>query len=324
MRCKSCFIGEKLNDKNTSLTYDDCVGIIESAAKLQTINSVAFVGGEPFLYYPLMLRVASYLYNHYMCPLNVSTNATWSKTKKQTEQLLDPLFERGLRHLMVSLDDYHLESISIKYAANCIRHCQKIGIATSVQVLQRKGGSKAEDFKKKLSNDDILVDEINWYESPCSALGNARTMIKKEELEWYWEIPEGGCSAGKILNIQPDGRIKPCCGAGLMADRLSLGNIKTENVYDVVQKSEVDTIVNSLIAEQGPRGLANELYQRDKADQLIRHGPFTDACHACFAMLTDPEILTLLEKFTKNNRIELLAQRVISLHGNKILQEMHK
>ena len=90
LRCKSCFIGEKLNDKNTSLTYDDCVGIIESAAKLQTINSVAFVGGEPFLYYPLMLRVASYLYNHYRCPLNVSTNATWSKTKKQTEQLLDP------------------------------------------------------------------------------------------------------------------------------------------------------------------------------------------------------------------------------------------
>jgi len=322
MNCKSCFLGGKLNDHVTELSYEDCISGIESAARLQTIESVAFVGGEPFVYYPLMLRVASYLNLHYRCPLNVTTNATWAKTPAMTKRLLDPLYERGMRYLMVSLDDYHLENGYIEQSAHCIKHCQELDIQVSVQVINRRGAATKDDYQLALSP-QIDVDAITWYSNPCSALGNAQTMLSKDDFEWHEEIPLSGCSAGEILNIQPDGEIKPCCGAGLMSSRLSLGNSKREGVCESVRLAEADPVINSLVGHQGPHHLANALTTSGYAKLVAKHAPFSDACHACHALLSDPDIVTILDRALEEGRIELLANRVIAMHGNRIFQEIN-
>lgn len=321
MNCKSCFIGDKLSDHETVLTYTDCVDIIETAAHLQTIESVAFVGGEPFVYYKLMLKLATYIHTHYRCPLNITTNASWARSQEMTARLLDPLVHRGLRYVMVSLDEYHLEFGTIQNAANCLRRCLEHGIETTVQVIDRVGAPNAADFKEAIG-DAVDVDAIKWYENPCAAIGNAATMLESEDLQWFDEIPGGGCNAGSILNVQPDGEIKPCCGAGLMAPRLSLGNGKKEGVHEAVQRSEADPIINSLISEQGPRGLAEVLRAEGRDDLVEKHAPFTDACYACHAFLTDPEVLDVLERVLASRRVETLAQRVLSLHGVNLLQEL--
>ncbi len=323
MRCPHCFIGEKLDDHETRLSYDDAVQIIESAARLQTIRSVAFVGGEPFLFYKLMLRIAAYVHRHYHCDLNVTTNASWAKTANQTEKLLDPLHALGLRWLMVSLDSYHLEYGTFECVAYCLARAQELGINAAAQVIARRGAPGVVEYKSML-REQIDVERVRWIESPCSALGNAQTMLEDDDLEWHEDVPEGGCNAGEILNIQPDGGIKPCCGAGLMAPRLSLGNARRESLAGAVWRAEADPIINSLIAEQGPRGLARSLREAGRGDLVERHAPFTDACHACHSFLTDPETLEVLESLVRGREVELLANRVLGLHGTRILGGLHE
>lgn len=321
MLCKSCFIGDKLFDDKTALTYEEAIQIIESAARLQTIRSVAFVGGEPFVYYKLMLRIAAYVHRHYRCPLNVTTNGSWAKTHNSTRRLLDPLHDLGLGWLMLSLDQYHLEFGAIDQASNCLERALELDINTSVQVIRRKGAPRAKDFCEALKG-RLDVSRVQWIENPCSAIGNAKTMLRAEDLEWHEDIPPGGCNAGEILNIQPDGEIKPCCGAGLMSKRLSLGNAKHQMVHEQVHRAEADSLINCLIANQGPRGLARLLRDAGRGDLVDRHAPFTDACHACHAFLSDPETLQVLESILKGREVEMLADRVLSVHGHKILRAL--
>lgn len=318
MVCKSCFIGEKLFDHETQLTYEDAIRVIESAARLQTIGTIAFVGGEPFIFYKLMLKIGAYIHAHYGCPLNVTTNGSWAKSPEAARKLLSPLRNVGLGWLMLSLDQYHLEHASLDQAMHCLNGSLDYGINTAVQVIRRVGAPTAKDFKEMLT-DRVDVDRIEWIENPCSAIGNAASMLGREQLEWYDDIPPGGCNAGEILNIQPDGEIKPCCGSGLMAKRLSLGNAKTEDVDRQVRAAETDGILNSLIAEQGPRGLARLLREAGRADLVERHAPFTDACYACHAFMTDPEVLELLETLVERRTVPLLASRVLSQHGPEIM-----
>jgi hypothetical protein len=256
--------------------------------------------------------------------LNVTTNATWAKTRKQTRRLLDPLYQRGLRFMMVSLDDYHLESGRIDHAANCLRYCGELEINASVQVINRVGGKTVNEYRAALIQKQVEVDDINWHENPCSALGNAKSMLHRDELKWHMEIPQGGCSAGATLNIQPDGEIKPCCGAGLMAPRLSMGNAKKQDVFEAVRRSEADPIINLLIAERGPAGLSRTLRECGKQSLYERHAPFTDACHACNNMLNDGEALEVLENVLEHKKVEILARRVLSIHGNKIVPKIHR
>lgn len=320
MSCKSCFVGEKLLDEETKLSYEDAVRIIESAARLQTIKTIAFVGGEPFIYYKLMLRLGSYIASHYGCELNVSTNGSWAKSPKAAHKLLAPLHKVGLRWLMMSLDQYHLENASLDQAVNCLNGSLEMGINTSVQVIRRTGAPTANDFKEMLAG-RVDVESIDWIENPCSMLGNAADMLMRDQVEWHDDIPPGGCNAGEILNIQPDGEIKPCCGAGLMAERLSLGNAKREHLDLKVHAAETDGVLNSLIAEQGPTGLARLLKEAGRGDLVERHAPFTDACYACHAFMTDPQIFELLQTLVKHRTVPLLANRILSQHGPEIMSE---
>jgi hypothetical protein len=320
MRCRSCFVGEKLKDRETVLGYRDGVQIIESAAKLGTVGTVALVGGEPFLYYETMLRLATYLWEHYRCPLNVSTNASWARTPEMTRKLLDPLIDRGLAYLMVSLDEFHLEHGQMERARNCLGYCIERNLKPAVQIIRFKSAPSMDSYKDALK-EYIDVSAIRWIENPCSAIGNATTLLERDQLEWFDEIPEGGCNAGEILNIQPDAEIKPCCGAGLMVPRLSLGNARMLPVDEAVRRAEADPILNSLIAEQGPRGLVAYLDRLGRMDLVEKYAPFTDACHACERFLSDAEIVDLLDREMRRDLTLLVANRMLAMHTIDLMAE---
>ncbi len=322
MVCKSCFIGDKLNDHVTQLSYDDAIQIIESAAQLQSIRAVAFVGGEPFVFYKRMLSIAAYISRHYGCDLNVTTNGSFAKSDAQARKLLTPLHQFGLKWLLLSLDSYHLEHMFLDQAKRCLNASVELGINTSVQVIRRKGAPDRQAFREMM-RDSVDVDAIDWIENPCASVGNAATMLKREDMEWHDEIPIGGCNAGEYLNIQPDGEIKPCCGAGLMAPELSIGNAKHGDLAGVVEKANASGLVNSLISNQGPRGFADILRREGREDLLKKHAPFTEACHACNALLTDPECVEVLRTAFAKDQIALLASRVLTEHGQTILRESY-
>ncbi|MFZ2896773.1 MAG: radical SAM/SPASM domain-containing protein [Saprospiraceae bacterium] len=320
LNCPSCFLGNKLNDHKSVIIFKDALDVIESTAALQTIGTIAFVGGEPFLYYDLMLKIASYSWEHYQCALNISTNATWANSKKKAWTLLQPLIDRGLKWILVSIDDFHIKSANLESIINCLSVCLEAGLNVSVQTLQHLNAINSDTFKTKLSG-YLDVEDINWISNPVTPIGNAAWKINKGDLLWHYNVPHGGCSAGEVLNVQPNGEVKPCCGAGLSSDRLTIGHIKKQSIYEMVKKAEADVILNMLIAFQGPRGIANLLEKEGYSNLIACHSPFSDACYACHVFLNDRNILNVIDNISITRKVQTLIQRIVSCQGIHLMQK---
>lgn len=311
-RCRSCLLGDKLKDGSTEISYENAIKLIDSAAELRTVNVVAFVGGEPFLYYRKMIDIADYLWINYRCGLSISTNGYWATSYQKARELLTPLYERGLRWMLVSLDDFHLEFTKLDTIVNCLNAAIDMGIRCSVQSILITGSRSTTDFKKLLAEKCDIERIASWVDNACVPVGNAATRISRKELKLKQGIPIGGCSIGRALNVQPDGSVKPCCGAGLMADALTVGNAYRKSFKEIVNEMESNPITNAIITWKGPYYLA-ELLKEQGYSKFIKR-KFVDSCHACYEILSDRKALEVLQNLLKEDKeiMALLASRLIS------------
>jgi Radical SAM superfamily len=80
--------------------------VMDQAERIGTIDTVYFEGGEPFLYYPLLLhgvRAAS----EAGFTVGVVTNSYWAESDGLADLFLAPLLGAGLKILTVSDDAFH-------------------------------------------------------------------------------------------------------------------------------------------------------------------------------------------------------------------------
>lgn len=308
-RCASCMLGEKLGSKE-ALTYEDAVSIVESAAELRTIERIALVGGEPFLVYPLMLRIADYMWRHYRICLTVSTNGYWARSREAATDRLRPLARRGLTTMLLSWDGFHARFGQIEQIANAITACRELDILPTVQSIVVRGSDGIAATREQLSS-ICDVSHVRWVENPCIPVGRGSEIRDADRvMTRIDELPYGRCTAGMVLNVQASGEVKPCCGAGLMADALTMGNIHQEALSDIVQRSSVDPLINSLVGFRGPKQLV-EVLRAERQDHLIPR-LVTDTCDACYRMLTDSQALQVLRSSLGSRVRKQLLCRVAS------------
>ena len=247
-----------MHKPSAQLTFEEGVEIIEGAAALQTIHVIGFVGGEPFIAYKTMRRLAEYTWNHYRCGLTISTNSSWATSYTGALSLLNPLYEHGLRWILLSWDDFHAEFAPISKLINAIQASQKLGIAVTIQNIVTKNATNNATIREQLDG-HVDVDAIQWVENPAVPVGLGFEGIRDSEKSFLVELPYGGCNAGTVLSIEADGQVKPCCGAGFMNPHLKMGNALEEPLREVINRASLDPIFNSLVAYRGPRHLMDTL-----------------------------------------------------------------
>ena len=57
MECDHCFVWGSPRSRGV-FTFEQIKNILGEAKKLGTVTRIAFEGGEPFLYYPIMVKAA--------------------------------------------------------------------------------------------------------------------------------------------------------------------------------------------------------------------------------------------------------------------------
>lgn len=306
-RCRSCLLGDQIHS-NETLKYDEMEKVIDSIIEMNLANVVSFTGGEPFLVYELMLQISEYSWNKYQIGFSVTTNSYWAKDVSVTRNKLKPLYEFGLRWILLSWDDFHAQFGKIEHISNVINVCSELGIEPTLQNVYIKNSSRINSISKILS-ELCDVSLVKWVESPCIPIGFG-TSIDHELMPFMNidDLPYGYCSAGFILNIQPNGDVKPCCGAGLTAQRLTIGNIRIDKLDKIIRRASVDPIINSLVAFRGPKYLIYKIKKLGRYD-LIPNS-VVDTCDACYKILTNPKALILLQNSLEEEREYLLLSRV--------------
>jgi Cupin-like domain/4Fe-4S single cluster domain len=308
-RCPSCLVGDKLSSRE-HLSYEDAVKIIDSAADLETIGTIAFVGGEPFLVYPLMVRIAEYIFNQYQVPLSASTNSYWAASLQNARLKLGPLAKYGMKSLLLSWDDFHASFGTIQQISNAITVCGELDIEPTIQNIYIKGATRIDSIKETLGR---LCDtgRVRWVENPCTPIGlGSEIEAAKQPLGEIDDMPYGSCSAGSVVNIQANGDVKPCCGAGLMVDRLTMGNVLTDPLANIVRKASVNPLFNSLVAHKGPKHLVELLRHANRADLVP--GRVTDPCDACQKILGSEEAFRVVSESLQSQQVQMLLTRVAS------------
>ena len=308
-RCKHCLCGDKnLSAKNGPIiTYKEAIEIINSAGEVGSFNGVGFVGGEPFLRYRDMIKIAEYVHKKYIFQLFIATNCYWAKSYKAALEKLKPLVKNGLTNMLMSIGDFHFEFGKLENIKNALKAAQSLGIKCQVQNIITRNSSRIESFKNFFAQ-YIDNTKITWTNTICIPVGNAEKHIPYDELIKS-PLKPGGCSIRVALNIQPNGSVKPCCGVALKIEKLTMGNAKNESIQSILNNMETNPLLNSLIIWNGPFHLAELLATNGYPEYLERD--YAGPCDACFKILTNESTWDILNPLLISERHRLLILRIL-------------
>ena len=249
--CDHCFVWSSPRSWAT-MSLEQVKDIIDQASELEGVDTVYFEGGEPFLYYPLLEAGVDYAHRKGL-DVGVVTNGYWASTEEDAMLWLDPLKDKGIVDLSISLDEHHGEGWE-ENARRAVSAARKAGFPVNVLTVPRVGDSEGGLFFRGRAVDKLAKDAPK------------RPMVEL-----------GGCPEDpphiRRLHIDPYGNVMFCQG-------ISLGNMNDRPLAQ---------IIDSFVAEKHPivGPLMNGLEELAKAGGFNPDGKYADACHLCYTIRTE-------------------------------------
>lgn len=269
--CDHCFVwgGPK---SNTVMTVEQVRTILRQAYDLDTVEWVYFEGGEPFLYYPVLVRAVQ-LATSMGFRVGIVTNAFWANSVDDALIWLKP-FAEMVEDLSISSDVYHGEGTHARHA---VEAASQLGIPTQVLCVAPPAAAQPASPPALTAENELPVMfrgraavtlAPTAPQQPCGLY----TACENEDLR----------NPGRI-HVDPLGYVHICQG-------LTMGNLFQIPLKEMIDMyvPERHPIVGALL-KGGPLALAR-VYGVETADK------YADACHMCYevrgALRKDfPEIL---------------------------------
>lgn len=307
LRCSHCMFAADLRYSGPTMPLAKVKSIIDEAAESPVFNLVAMGNQEFYLDYETFLEAISYSYTRYGFPLTVTTSCYWAKSEELALSIFSQLAEYGLVAVLLSVDRYHDEFVPFYRVLNSVKALATLGIHITVQCIRGAGHETIEEIRSRFGT-LALARDIQFVEHNTTPVGRAE-VISADELSFLPGpgVPSGNCNIFEVCHIEPDGSVKPCCGPGLVAEGLTVGNIHSESLLSIIGRANVDPLFNSLRANSGPKHLYQVLEQVGTAD--ISKKVYSSTCHACSEIFTKPYIVEKLRAALLSESVELLYKR---------------
>ena len=259
LQCDHCFVWGSPWQQGT-MTLDNIGYLLEQAHSLGGIDTIYFEGGEPFLYYPVLVagvrQAAKEGFN-----VGIVSNGYWATSLNDAIQWLKP-FEGLVGDLSVSSDLYHWSETFSQQARAATEAARELNIPVGVITVAPPETEDAQSSHGKLDSG----------ESGVMYRGRARQELAAQAVKHAWEeftaCPHEDLRDPGRVHVDPLGNVHLCQG-------LLLGN-----VYDTPLK----VLCEAYVAEQHP--IVGPLLTGGPAE-LVRHydlpheALYADACHLC-------------------------------------------
>ncbi|MHA2244239.1 MAG: radical SAM protein [Candidatus Hodarchaeales archaeon] len=270
--CDHCFLHCGPTFEGT-FTLNQLRAVHDEMKKMGTIKMVYYEGGEPFLFYPLMLEGIKM--SHKMgFKTGVVTNSYWAISDEDAELWLKPLLDQGISDVSVSNDVFHHGEEKINPATRALK---------ALKLLNMSGGDIC------IQKPTIDIDKTQEKGEPVIGGGAmfrgraAEKLINDELPRRHWEefkeCPHEELENPGRVHPDPFGNVHICQG-------LSMGNMWKTPLSELVNNYNASShpICGPLI-KGGPAELARK-YQIEHEDNYV------DACHFCYMVR-----IALLDKF---------------------------
>jgi hypothetical protein len=273
--CDHCFVWGSPFQSGT-MTLGKIRHILSQAEDVGTIKWIYFEGGEPFLYYPILLEAVR---ESAMRGFQVGlvTNIYWAKEVEDALTWLSP-FKGMVQDLSISRDLFHGNEELERMAENACEAAEQLGIPIGVISIAQPMGSEAE----------AAVGQLPLGESGVMYRGRAAEKLVHlvAQIPWteFRDCPYEDLREPGRVHLDPFGHLHICQG-------ISIGNLFQRPLSEICEKYDPDShpIVGPIL-KGGPVELVHRY-------GLTHNERYADACHLCYQARKElrdqfPEILT--------------------------------
>jgi MoaA/NifB/PqqE/SkfB family radical SAM enzyme len=251
--CDHCFVWGSPRQTGT-LTLEQIEDILQQARDAG-VTSIYFEGGEPFLYYAILVK-GVHLASEMGFSVGIVSNAYWANSVADAIENLQP-FAGRIEDLTVSSDLYHCNECLGDNPQNAIVAAKWLNIPTGMI-------SIAQPEKVEHDQGGIMYR------------GRASQMVKRTVLhpwETFNECTNEDLRDPGRVHVDPLGNIHICQG-------LVIGNVFEKPLKNICDDYDPDThpICGPLL-EGGPSALITEYH-------LSHDSSYADACHLCYEART--------------------------------------
>jgi MoaA/NifB/PqqE/SkfB family radical SAM enzyme len=152
--CEHCFVWGSPFQQGT-MSLEQIRQVLDQARETGSIETIYFEGGEPFLYYAVMLkgiRAAAEM----GFKVGIVTNAYWANSREDALAYLNPL--RGfIEDLTISSDLYHYSEQMSAQAKNACAAAEEMGIASNVLCVAQPEAKEANSSQGTLSDGSAVM-----------------------------------------------------------------------------------------------------------------------------------------------------------------------
>jgi hypothetical protein len=271
--CDHCFLFCGPHAEGT-FTLRQIEAVLGEAKKMGTVDFVYFEGGEPFLYYPLMVEGIR-LAREQGLQTGIVTNSYWATTEEDAELWLRPLAELELADLSVSDDAFHHGAEEDNPAKRASRVAERLGISTDAICIDQPTVETGIDRDQERGQ-PVIGGGAMFRGRAADKLVSGLPTRPWEELTQcpYEDLRDPG-----RVHLDAFGHVHLCQG-------LSMGNMWETPLSTLVQGYDPDSHpVCGALLEGGPALLARR-YDIEHDEEYV------DECHLCYAVR-----LALLDRF---------------------------
>lgn len=260
LECDHCFVWGSPWQSGT-LTLAGIQRILDQAQEVGAVTSIYFEGGEPFLYYPILLEGVRDAARRGF-EVGIVSNTYWATSVQDALAWLEPM--AGLvADLSISSDLYHWDEAVSRQATNARQAAEKLGIPVGVISITQPEAASAETSSGQLPPGETAV---MYRGRAAEALAG---QAEKRAWEQFTECPHEDLREPGRVHVDALGNLHICQG-------ISIGNVLTTALSDICQAYDADRhpITGPLLAG-GPAELVRR-YELPPAEGYV------DACHLCY------------------------------------------
>ena len=275
MECDHCFVFGSPEAKGV-MKISDIQRILNQAVKVRSIDWIFFEGGEPVLYYPILLwglrKAKSLGYK-----TGFLTNAYWATSVQDAKEWLKPILETGVSDITISDDAFHYGKEEENLSKHAFKAAKQLGLPVSkISIEQPKRYMKGKGWK----GEPVKEGAVLFKGRPTEKLVEGMPRTPWQKLD---KCSNEDFANQKRVHIDPFGYVHVCQG-------ITIGNMKKTPLHAIFEQfNPLKHPVCSPILKGGPAALVRKY-------RVNHEEAYVDECHLCYATRvklrkTFPEIL---------------------------------
>lgn len=260
LECDHCFAWGSPK-QNGTMTLKNLREVLRQAKSLDTLQWIYVEGGEPFLYYPILLEAVK-MSAALNFRVGIVSNGYWATALEDAEEWMRP-FAGLIQDFSMSSDLYHWTEKLSQQAIHAKGAAELLDLPLSILTISQPEETCPE----------TTVGKLKLGESAVMYRGRATETLAPRAAQHCWEsftkCPYEDLQNPERVHLDPLGSLQICQG-------ISLGNVFAASLVEICEAyNPINHPIIGPLLEGGPV----ELVRRYK---LSHEEHYADACHLCY------------------------------------------